>query len=69
MRDRGMPGFQRQPPAVRYVAVPTAGGTAQAAPAGPETILSESPLVVTISVDAVKLKVRSTDARPTPKDT
>ncbi len=57
MRDRGMPGFQRQPPAVRYVAVPTAGGTAQAAPAGPETILSESPLVVTISVDAVKLKV------------
>jgi hypothetical protein len=41
--------------------------TAPAAPAAPETILTEKPLFVTLYIDVVKLKALETNATPTPK--
>jgi hypothetical protein len=55
-RERGQPGALRPMPP-RYTTVLVPNSTAPTASTGPETILSEDPLLVTMTVEAVKLKV------------
>jgi hypothetical protein len=54
---RGMPGYPSiRPPSAPVVAAPVAAPPVAVAVGGPVTVLAESPLMVTVSVDVIKLK-------------